>query len=114
MMAAIAHTENRQGQQHDLVRHLLDVAETARGFADVFGEGELAYLLGLWHDLGKFNPKFQDYLRAMQQKKPHPKVPHAIWGAALAYELLAKRHEAWLEIALSIAGHHTGLHPGGK
>jgi CRISPR-associated endonuclease/helicase Cas3 len=43
-------------------------------------------------------------------------VPHAIWGAALAYKLFWQRlgdAEHWKEIALPIAGHHTGLHNGG-
>jgi len=40
--------------------HLKNVAEMAREFADSFGAGDWGYLAGLWHDLGKYQLKFQD------------------------------------------------------
>jgi len=67
--------------------------------------------------LGKVNPEFQGYLLAQEEGRDHPKVRHSIWGAALAYYALWKRlglTEEWKEIALPIAGHHSGLHNGGK
>jgi|GEM_PF-3480570 len=36
----------------------------AAGFADAFGAHEWGRLLGLWHDLGKYSPEFQAYLRS--------------------------------------------------
>jgi CRISPR-associated endonuclease/helicase Cas3 len=36
-----------------LEEHLRNVAEKARSFAAQFGAGELGYLAGLYHDLGK-------------------------------------------------------------
>jgi CRISPR-associated endonuclease/helicase Cas3 len=106
-----AHTPNDKGNWHGLIDHLEKVANCAKQFADKFHAGDLAYWIGLWHDLGKCNPEFQDYLEACQRDERHGKVPHAIWGAALAYRLLRHNIEddRWKEITLTIAGHHSGI-----
>src|SRR3989338_4056727 len=106
-----AHTPNEKGEWHKLEDHLKEVARLATKFADKFGAGELAKWIGLWHDLGKANPEFQDYLKACQQKERHEKAPHAIWGAVLAYWLISRNREddRWKEIAITIAGHHGGI-----
>lgn len=90
------------------------VAEMARSFADAFGMGDLAYLVGLLHDLGKFNPEFQRYLRDAQAGRPASPVPHAVWGACLLYGLARVRGtDVWKELALPILGHHAGLEDAG-
>jgi CRISPR-associated endonuclease/helicase Cas3 len=106
-----AHTPNDKGNWHGLIDHLEKVANCAKQFANKFQAGDLAYWIGLWHDLGKSNPEFQDYLEACQRDERHEKVPHAIWGAILAYQLLSHNIEddRWKEIALTIAGHHGGI-----
>lgn len=106
-----AHTPNDKGDWHKLRDHLQEVANWAERFANKFHAGGLAYWIGLWHDLGKSNPKFQDYLEACQRNEWHEKTPHAIWGAVLAYKLLSHNTEGdrWKEIALTIAGHHSGI-----
>jgi HD superfamily phosphodiesterase len=38
---------------HPLEEHLRNVTELARCSAESFGAGELAYLAGLWHDIGE-------------------------------------------------------------
>ena len=58
-----AHSCNFAGDRHDLVTHLLAVADGARRFAAAFEGRDPAYYAGLWHDVGKFNPAFQEYLR---------------------------------------------------
>src|SRR5574337_503963 len=108
-----AHTP-REGDTvwHGLEPHLRSVAGIASGFAKHFNAVNLAYLAGLWHDLGKVNPEFQNYLISCQENGPALKVPHSIWGAAWAYHLLYERlHRAdgWQELALCIFGHHGGL-----
>ncbi|MDP2434048.1 MAG: CRISPR-associated endonuclease Cas3'' [Pseudomonadota bacterium] len=104
-----AHTPPKGSTQwHLLDEHLLQVASRASNFAKVFNASEIAYLLGLWHDLGKLNPEFQNYLIAQYEGRQHPSIPHAIWGAALAYRLFSQGR--WQEIALPILGHHAGLH----
>lgn len=97
---------------HDLGDHLREVAQCAHEFAQGFDAQNVAYLAGLWHDLGKVNPEFQDYLKAQYEGRHHIRVPHAIWGAALAYALF--KSSRWEELALPILGHHAGLHDRGE
>lgn len=106
-----AHTRAKDGKEDPLIDHLLDVAVMAKSFSEEFNSGQLAYWLGLLHDLGKINPGFQSYLRAMEEDRKHPKVPHAIWGASFIYYFLwgKKQNDAWKEFALPIYGHHAGL-----
>jgi CRISPR-associated endonuclease/helicase Cas3 len=47
---------------HDLEDHLVGVATLAARFAGTFGD-DWARLAGLWHDLGKYRARFQDYIR---------------------------------------------------
>lgn len=73
-----------------------------------FGAGEVARLAGLWHDIGKFNPEFQDYLRhcerAATANEPAPPkgVPHAAFGGRFA-------RGAYPPLMQIIYGHHAGL-----
>jgi CRISPR-associated endonuclease/helicase Cas3 len=94
-----ARSENAAGVKHDLVRHLTDVAEQARTFAEKFDGGEFGYWAGLWHDLGKFTQAFQDYLAA----PTHGHGPdHSTAGAIHAVDIFD-------EVARAVAGHHSGL-----
>ncbi|WP_439637980.1 CRISPR-associated helicase Cas3' [Spirulina sp.] len=120
-----AHTpsSDRPEQWHDLKAHLKAVAKGTQKYAQALNAPQLGSLAGLWHDLGKYNPAFQDYLvachRAEQSggRKPHTCEPHAIYGAKLAYDYAEEQAEAGhlsdteiLEpLALIINGHHAGL-----
>lgn len=103
-----AHTPGESGGWHELVPHLEQTAEAARRNAEKFGAGGLAHLAGLWHDVGKFNPEFQEYLlrcyRADREvgKPPAKGVPHAVYGGILAMESASL-------LAPVIHGHHAGL-----
>ncbi len=101
---AYAHSKNNAGKRHDLVEHLMSVAEQAREFAAPFGGGDLAYWAGVWHDLGKFNPAFQAYLLACEARpKGGPKGPdHKRAGTTLALAQVQP-------LGLLIKGHHGGL-----
>ena len=101
---AIAHTKNRLGHTHDLVTHLRATSKLAADFAAPFGAEEIARLLGLWHDLGKFHPEFQRYLEAYDsgQRWIGPSPDHKAAGAYLANMSLNVA-------ALAIQGHHGGL-----
>jgi len=49
--------------EHELNDHLSSVATIAADFAREFGNADWAMTAGLLHDLGKFNPRWQEYLR---------------------------------------------------
>jgi len=80
--------------------HLLNVADLAAKFAAPLGPDaeKEARLLGLLHDLGKYQPSFQHYLQ-----NGSPRTPHAMHGGAVV--LNRYRH-----LAHVIASHHSGLH----
>ena len=65
----VAHTQGQDGKKDLLIDHLLDVAVMARSFAEKFNCRALAFWLGLLHDLGKINPLFQSYLKAMEENR---------------------------------------------
>ncbi|GAB6039644.1 CRISPR-associated endonuclease Cas3'' [Endothiovibrio diazotrophicus] len=98
---------------HPLIDHLAGTAERAAAHAAPFGGAEWAWLAALWHDLGKFQPEFQAYIRAANDLDAHieggapRRVEHSIAGALLAQQRLDPQRARWL--GLLIAGHHAGL-----
>jgi CRISPR-associated endonuclease/helicase Cas3 len=69
------------------------------------------YLAGLWHDMGKFSPRWQDYLRKKSGSNIHTdevvgKVDHSTAGAQFAERSIPKLGRL---LAYLIAGHHPGL-----
>ena len=87
-----------------LAEHLENVAKLARrlaeGTAPEFGHfHDLAERCGLLHDYGKYTDCFQNMILTGKGK-----CPHAIHGAAMAFEQLKAMH-----IASAIAGHHAGM-----
>lgn len=115
-MEPIAHVlKNLDGtwKQHSLEEHLIEVGWLAAKFAESFGNSDWAHLAGLWHDLGKYSPDFQSYIKSRSGFDPDAhlegtpgKVNHSSAGALLAIERLNK---AGRILAYLIAGHHTGL-----
>ncbi|OYY93713.1 MAG: CRISPR-associated helicase/endonuclease Cas3 [Hydrogenophilales bacterium 28-61-23] len=97
---------------HDLAEHLAGVAALAACFARNFGE-DWARLAGQWHDLGKYRPRFQKYIRQVSgfeadahiENKPG-RSPHSTAGALLACDTF---QNAGRILAYQIAGHHAGL-----
>lgn len=97
--------------------HLNKVAYLAGKFAaEMFPEGtdrktarQWGYLAGLWHDLGKFAPEWQVYLKA--KSDPHNddvygKVDHSTAGAQFS----VKAHSLFGHLlGYGIAAHHCGL-----
>lgn len=83
--------------------HLEAVGELAARFASSFGAEEWGRVAGLWHDLGKYRPGFQDYLHGRRASVPHSAVG-AVWA-----QRRKGNHDAWLPLAFAIAGHHAGL-----
>ncbi len=102
---------------HMLEEHLVETAKDASAFCKVFGAENAGFLLGIFHDLGKVNPIFQDYLLACNEGKRPERVPHAICGASYLWKMLLKTlqqnsHDA--SMAMCSLGHHGGLISGHK
>lgn len=99
--------------EHFLDEHLLAVAERAARFASVFDSQDWARLAGLWHDLGKFREKFQQYIKSVSgyDAEAHiegapGRVDHSTAGAIHAIEKLGLQGHI---LAYLIAGHHAGM-----
>lgn len=98
-------------QWQDLFKHLDAVADMAARFAEPFGGQDWARAAGLLHDVGKCQPKFQEYLIRTAQESYRGKsgVDHSTAGA-----LLVDREKTPLKriLAYCLAGHHGGLPDG--
>ncbi len=122
----IAHLAE-DGREHLLRDHLERVGTLARTFASKWGAGLFGEVAGTLHDLGKYAPDFQDYIRAESrstedrrdahiEEEPgidqprRGRVDHSSAGALRARELYGPLGEL---LAFVIAGHHAGLanHP---
>jgi CRISPR-associated endonuclease/helicase Cas3 len=113
MHQALAHSGD-----HLLADHLQAVAKMSGEFSAYFESNDLpcrwAYLAGLWHDLGKYRPGFQRYVRLPDNPNAHiegkvigREKTHSAAGALWAMKELPKPYGHVL--AYLIAGHHAGL-----
>lgn len=106
---------------HLLIDHLRAVAALAAEFSTVFDSAEStqrwAYFAGLWHDLGKYRPGFQRYVRLADNPDAHiegkvggREKTHSAAGALWAMQQLNLPNRPYGNIlAYLIAGHHAGL-----
>jgi CRISPR-associated endonuclease/helicase Cas3 len=103
--------EAEGGKEHLLADHLAGVAERAGRFAAAFGAGEWGRLAGLWHDLGKYSDRFQEYLARSaagdEKAALRLRTDHSSAGAQHAVGALGGA--AGKALAYAIAGHHAGL-----
>lgn len=109
-MSYFAHS----GKLHDksdwqlLQSHLRETAHLAATFAAPFGLERLAFVTALFHDLGKYDPRFQERLTGKDIR-----VDHSTAGAVVLRDLAmgsdpCSRLLAELA-AYAILGHHAGL-----
>lgn len=113
-LAHIRRLPDGRWAEHYLDEHLEGVAGLAARFARAFGNEDWARLAGLWHDLGKYREKFQQYIRqasGYEAENAHiesgsGRVDHSTAGAIHAVEMLGIRGRI---LAYLIAGHHAGL-----
>lgn len=102
-----------------LEQHLRDTATAAAEFASRWGASDLAYLAGLWHDLGKYAPDWQRFLDQAgseapvlgeEQREPERRrgPDHSTAGAIHALREFAEKGPG-LVLRFVIAAHHAGL-----
>ena len=105
--------DNEIGQRvQSLEAHSSHVGELAAQFADEFGCGDIARVMGLLHDKGKEQTEWQKYIQGVTNFNPkYANIKsgpnHAYIGACIAqirYQQFAPL------IAQPIAGHHRGLY----
>ncbi len=114
-------------EPHWLRDHLVEVAVAAQESAVHIKSEQWAYLAGLWHDLGKYRPGFQQYIRQVNGHDAHieGKLPngidktHSAAGALHALRAFESKFSSQLGVhgsaalarvlAYVIAGHHAGL-----
>ncbi|MEN3110679.1 CRISPR-associated helicase Cas3' [Uliginosibacterium paludis] len=107
---------------HSLHEHLLKVAALAAEKAAPFMAQDWAKLAGQWHDLGKYRPGFQQYIRQVNGVDAHienkvggREKTHSAAGALWAIQTLREKHGPGGELAARvfaylIASHHAGLY----
>lgn len=88
-LAHVRQEQDGSSHEHDLEQHLREVGRLAASFASSFGAADWARLAGLWHDLGKYRPGFQAYIRdqsGFERENAHiegtaSRVEHSAAGA---------------------------------
>ena len=118
----IAHVrvlEDDSYETQPLLDHLHGVAEMAQSYAERITDypelGEIGYLLGLLHDLGKYQEGFQRYIRQQSGLDPTLngwRTPHSPAGARYAYDLkqVGGNQQLIKILSLCIGAHHRGLY----
>ena len=88
-----------------LPEHLSNVGKLASDRARRFGLSQAAFVAGLYHDLGKYDPAFQRKLTGEINR-----VDHSTAGAVLLLDRAPPAEQIPREmIAYAILGHHAGL-----
>lgn len=97
-----AHTKDNEPKNkwQRLSEHLHNTAQIAECFTNIAEYKDIFRIAALLHDLGKYQPAFQNYLEMGGRRGS---VPHASWGAGYAHILGLN------EISITIDGHHKGL-----
>ena len=116
----IAHRDPETNQTQLLMDHLFNVAELSANNASNVNQYYTAYLLGILHDLGKADRKFQKKLK----EKPKMRVNHSSAGGKYFLELLIKNRNVisnipkenrqlffeFMEIIIYVITAHHGLY----
>lgn len=102
----IAH-KDEAGNIQTIKEHLLGTAKRAEEFASEFDCGELGFLCGLLHDIGKYSEAFQKRIR---NPLPSNRVDHSTAGAVE----MQKLSKEYMPLGMAVAGHHSGLLDGGN
>lgn len=82
----LAHYDRTTHEEQLLVDHLFNVANSAAKEAELIGQQDVAFLCGMYHDLGKADRNFQNKLL----NKPSTHVDHSTAGAKYLIEKISK------------------------
>jgi len=101
---------------HYLKHHLKRTAQFSGNFASEFGNSDWGELIGYLHDLGKYHPNWQKYIRKETgyfDEEAHiegyrNRPNHSQAGAAFVFEKFKNSPMAKV-LAYIIGGHHSGL-----
>jgi len=89
---------------HLLKEHLESTAKIASCFSEKFLSSELGYILGIFHDIGKYSEQFQKRLKG--------ECFHVDHSTAGVQEILNLYGNVGKLLAYCIAGHHAGMPDG--
>ena len=122
---ALAHWRASDQTPQSLDVHLVNVGYWAGIFASKIQLGSAGELMGLLHDLGKYSPEFQAYIKSAEglinpdeddyvdAQERRGKVDHSSAGAQYLWHKLFEKHGVGALMAqffaLCIASHHSGL-----
>ncbi|MFA5518103.1 MAG: CRISPR-associated helicase Cas3' [Spirochaetota bacterium] len=122
----IAHVklhDNGNWVTHSLKQHLSKTSKLSGEFAKIFGSKDWAELAGYWHDLGKFLPEWQKYIRKTTGYDIDAHIEilagrpnHSTSGAVLSFQKFMRvmnnpeyGQAIGRILCYIIAGHHAGL-----
>ena len=103
----IAHKKPDSDVIQTIMEHSYAAAKLAEQFS-VEPLKQINYCMGLLHDIGKYQPSFQDRINGTKKIK----VEHSVCGAIEAKKLFGN-NPAVLMMQYCIAGHHSGIPDGG-
>jgi len=124
MRCLLAHRREKDGEEQNLLTHLIETSQLSERFATKIGLPEIGNIVGLLHDFGKASIKYQNYLRTNQgliipdedgydAASKRGDIDHSTAGAQLIYKKLVDRGPEGKILAqflsLAIASHHSGL-----
>ena len=95
-------TDSNQSDWQLLSDHLNTVSQLSAQFAQPFAAHDMAAVIGLLHDVGKYSSEFQRRLTG-----EYGRIDHSTAGAQIAVERYGSQLGCLL--AYAIAGHHAGL-----
>lgn len=82
-MDLLAHYDKENKKEQLLRDHLLNVAQIASNIGEDIGIGNLCFLLGIMHDIGKADLKFQEKLK---KESRNERIVHSTAGAYFLFE----------------------------